>query len=595
MCRPRLVIALFWLVALTLGALDAWTSRHHMNSDGISYLDMGDAYLRGDWEMAINGYWSPLYSWLLGIAMLVLKPSPYWEFAVVHLVNFFIYVFALGCFHFYLRELICCHQGISASGGDEKAPLPEWAWLVAGYTLFIWSSLKLITIRLVSSDMCVAAFVYLACGILLRIRNRSARLSTFVLLGVVLGFAYLAKSYMFLMAFVILGVGLVSVGNLRRALPCAVIVLVLFLSVSGPFIVALSHAKGRLTFGDAGKLNYAWDVNGISKRHWQGEGPESGRALHPTRKIYDAPAAYEFAFPVGGTYPNWYDPSYWNEGVKIHFSLTEAAKRAFKNSYYYYELLFGLPGALIIGLFVLFYMSGQGMLVFGQNIAACWSLFVPALTALALFLALHLEGRFVAPWITIVLLTAFIGVRLADNKLVSAVTIIIFLTFILVMLPLAARDAILAVRGVFIEPSADGNGFLAIRSRAQRNVYWEVADGLRNMGLEPGDKVASTSYANRNNARWARLARVQIVAEVYDPKTTDEFWAIKHSAREKLLKAFYETGSKVVVADSVPYWATDTIGWQKVGETDYYAYFFQKDSRATSINYSVSSPISAAR
>lgn len=30
-----------------------------MNVDGISYLDMGDAYLRGGWRMLVNGHWSP--------------------------------------------------------------------------------------------------------------------------------------------------------------------------------------------------------------------------------------------------------------------------------------------------------------------------------------------------------------------------------------------------------------------------------------------------------------------------------------------------------------------------------------------------------
>ena len=31
-------------------------SSNSFDPDGISYLDMGDAYLRGDWSMAINGY-----------------------------------------------------------------------------------------------------------------------------------------------------------------------------------------------------------------------------------------------------------------------------------------------------------------------------------------------------------------------------------------------------------------------------------------------------------------------------------------------------------------------------------------------------------
>ena len=56
--------------------------RHYVNPDGLSYIDMGEAYIRGDWDMAINTYWSPLYAWLIGITLFIIKPSPYWEASV---------------------------------------------------------------------------------------------------------------------------------------------------------------------------------------------------------------------------------------------------------------------------------------------------------------------------------------------------------------------------------------------------------------------------------------------------------------------------------------------------------------------------------
>jgi hypothetical protein len=57
------------LLAILLGVVHAWAaiSSHSMNADGIAYLDIGDAYLRGDWANAINPVWSPLYSWILGL------------------------------------------------------------------------------------------------------------------------------------------------------------------------------------------------------------------------------------------------------------------------------------------------------------------------------------------------------------------------------------------------------------------------------------------------------------------------------------------------------------------------------------------------
>src|SRR5215216_2374409 len=154
----RLEIA-FWLLAIVLGFFHAWVDHHYLvNADAMSYLDIAEAYLRRDWQAAISSYWNPLYSWLLAFALLILKPSPYWKFAVVHLVNFANYLFALGCFCFLMRELVHHQQKHS----DEKLITLRARAAALGYSLFIWSSLFLVTIQLESPDMLVAGFMYLA-------------------------------------------------------------------------------------------------------------------------------------------------------------------------------------------------------------------------------------------------------------------------------------------------------------------------------------------------------------------------------------------------------------------------------------------------
>jgi len=88
------------LLAITLGALHTWAAvvSYSMSEDGISYLDIGDAYLRGDWTTAVNSVWSPMYSWILGLIMRLARPSMRWEFPVVQLTNLAIYLVALICF-----------------------------------------------------------------------------------------------------------------------------------------------------------------------------------------------------------------------------------------------------------------------------------------------------------------------------------------------------------------------------------------------------------------------------------------------------------------------------------------------------------------
>src|SRR5204862_3142344 len=87
-----------WFVALALGAADASVTRFTMYPDGVSYLDVGDAFWRGDWHNAVNAYWSPVYPLIAGFFLKIFQPSIYGEYPLVHLVNFLIYSAALICF-----------------------------------------------------------------------------------------------------------------------------------------------------------------------------------------------------------------------------------------------------------------------------------------------------------------------------------------------------------------------------------------------------------------------------------------------------------------------------------------------------------------
>jgi hypothetical protein len=44
---------------------------YRLNPDGISYLEIAAKYSRGEWHNAVNGYWGPLYSWLLALLLYI--------------------------------------------------------------------------------------------------------------------------------------------------------------------------------------------------------------------------------------------------------------------------------------------------------------------------------------------------------------------------------------------------------------------------------------------------------------------------------------------------------------------------------------------
>jgi hypothetical protein len=100
------VTIICWIFAITAGGIRAWATRYEVATDIISYLDMADAYLRGDWFMALNGQWNPFYAWLLALMRLLIKPDPYSEFQAVAGLDFVIYVAGLLCLHFFLRQLL---------------------------------------------------------------------------------------------------------------------------------------------------------------------------------------------------------------------------------------------------------------------------------------------------------------------------------------------------------------------------------------------------------------------------------------------------------------------------------------------------------
>src|SRR6186713_2547276 len=77
----RKVQVLLRTLAVGLGVIHIFAAitSQSMNADGISYLDIGDAYFRADWVNAINPVWSPLYSWILGFVNFVIQPSIQWE------------------------------------------------------------------------------------------------------------------------------------------------------------------------------------------------------------------------------------------------------------------------------------------------------------------------------------------------------------------------------------------------------------------------------------------------------------------------------------------------------------------------------------
>src|SRR5271157_1705105 len=119
---------LFWSAALFIGLLQTWAHRHDIVPDGISYIELGWAAARSGLTHLVSGYWSPLYPFLLSLEFRIVSPSPPFEFAAVHLLNFLLFIGTIACFELFLKELILARRASSALPAESVATSERTLW-----------------------------------------------------------------------------------------------------------------------------------------------------------------------------------------------------------------------------------------------------------------------------------------------------------------------------------------------------------------------------------------------------------------------------------------------------------------------------------
>ena len=550
----------FRLLAIGLGVLHVYAAitSQSMNADGISYLDIGDAYFRADWVNAINPVWSPLYSWILGFANLVIRPSIQWEFPVVHLVNFIIYLIALRSFEFMWKR-VRVYEASNASYA-----IPDSWWWTLGYLLFIWISLSLIEIWAVTPDMLMAVFVFLAAGLIAQIRAGDVKFRNFLYLGLVLSLGYLSKTFMFAMALVFLAISLIVVRRKTNWLPYVLGATGIFILIGLPFILLISEKKGKFTIGEAGTVTYVRYVNGIPFPHWQGDPIQDIIPTHPSRIVHQSPAVYEFGEPVGGTYPISTDPSFWYEGIEPRFDFGGFIGRVLASSVAYAELFLQRQGIFFACVLAL-YMMGQRQKYTFEETLRRWALVIPAIVAFGLYATVLVEDRYVGTFILLFWADILGNVRIPNapaNGMWLGVLNSIAVLGLLGNIVLFNLDGITR-----LNPSGQSS-LGPVATPAAKPLA--VARTLQELGIRQGDKVGVIGYAY--DSFWARLARVKIVSEMLGTDAID-FWESDNLLRQSVLDAFAGTGAKAVIAEYVPDYA-ELKDWHRVGNSNYYIYVF---------------------
>lgn len=538
---PSVARWIFRLGIITVGALQGWAERHSISPDGVSYLNLSDAWASGTWFAGLNGYWSPLYPALLGFARVLLNSSPANEATVLHAVNFALLVLSLVGFELCLAEIRATRKHVTPpSPHADNSDEPLW-WLFLAYGLFAWGALACIGVGLSTPDMIGAAALYFATGLTLR-SMRAPSPGIFAALGMVLGFGYLARAALFVIG--ALWAVLIAAGFGGRApLRSRAITILMFFVVAGPAVVILSIRSGHLIYSDAGRVNKGWSVNRYPFI-WTGLPEGSGTPVHAPVVVNEEPRVVTYPGSAGSSYPYFDDPSYWTAGMTPRPDV-HGQRKTIRRQLKGYLRLLGPIAACLLALSLL----SKPRTVVVRDVVAHSSVTIPLLVLLGAYATIVTQARFIAAPAVLLSLLGLNALRNASSP--PPKRILIGMAAVATVWTLSGSVADIAHQILMVVREVSG-------ARIPHDQY-TIASALRQAGLRRGDKVATIGGAL--GSYWARLAGVRISAEIPGRRTA--YWSTSDSVRDDVDAKIFGVGASVIVTRAPA--ANGMSGWEPLG------------------------------
>ena len=572
-----------------------------MDGDGVAFLDIAQYLRTGHAALAINGYWNPGYPAVLAVVESLTHPTLWREFVVVRYANVLIFAFATAsCLLFTTALTRARSMRRGSTTEDPAAAVPDGALHLLGLALLVFSLGRELPVGTPRSDTLLLAFLLLAMGLLLRLHT-GGRMWLYPALGLSLGCAYLTKSFAFLpsaaLILALLGWSLwrlKSPHSSKRFQPLAgaALVLAVFALTAGPYIIAISRQLGHPTTGDSARLNYAFFIDGTDRWHeaFHGAlGHASGPFLHPEPPLVAAPAVFSYAAHPVGTFPLWFDPAWWTAGLKPHVWLPGHAARLARNLVVLLRYLLARPEIFVLLAVLLSCGAGWPRPRTLRGLRSSFWAFVPIVWGLLMFgiyLPIDLQDRYLTGPFLLILLPLFAllqsrsgaaaGSPSQNDRAVPQVTAAALAT-LFAGISLAQAFTSLANLRRYIPPSEQSHpGYNA--------QFFTAAAALNSLGLRPGDKVACMGdkicYVDQY---WARLAGVQILADIetpgqVDPETLWNSIADTHTVTAPLAAR----GINYIVTE-FPNSLRKPEGWIQLGPTNIFAYPLQTTPTASQV------------
>ena len=559
---------------------------YQIDGDAVSYMDIADLIRAHNWHAIIDGYWNPLYPAFLAIGQTIFHPTRYTELHTYYLVNFGIFllemlaVVALTDALIKLREF----RETAATSSPLSFLLDRYTLRYLGIAILVICSQRELSVGKVRPDALLLAFLLFGVAALLR-HFATNHLGYAALMGIALGLAYLTKSFAF--PFTLLCILALVIFRLfwqrqsvARVAASALLALLCFSIVAGPYIAALSKQKGRLDFGDSGSLNYIWFVSGTEKMHLEQDmtssfGSADVNLKHPETRLLNAPATYSYKpFPYG-TYPVWFDASYFNDQIKSRFNLHRQITVIHGCIVRILRYMANHPEAW--ALLILLLLAGATLRARWQPSAnAFWLVpFLLGVATLCIYGIVNVEDRYLSASFFLILLPVFAAARISSSTENSATPTSAIRT--------AATAAVALLSFLAIGESARIVGqlrrdlvFIKYPAGWYDRDTFRAAHALNDLGVGPGDTIACIgTRACLYDHYWARLAGVRILNEIYEPEAPLYPALAAESNRDQAYDTLRREGAKVLVGYFEPGTmnSTDPVaaGWRELGGTPFYA------------------------
>jgi hypothetical protein len=553
---------------------------YQIDGDAVSYMDIGDLIRAHNWHAVINGYWNPLYPAALSLGHTLFHSNRYNELHAYYMVNFGIFLlemFAIVAFTDALVQLRELRE--AATSAATSFLLDRYTLRYLGVALLIISTQRELSMGKVRPDALLQAFLLLGVAALLK-HLATSRLRYAALMGIALGLAYLTKSFAFLFTLLCILALILFRAVWQRHAPtriaaAAALALICFSVVAGPFIAALSKQKGRFDFGDSGSLNYAWFISGTEKMHLQPNqtslfGASEVHLKHPEKQLLQSPAIFSYRELPYGTYPDWFDNSYWNDQVKAHMNphleivvIGQCIVRIIR-------YIANHPEAWIL-LLVLLLLGGRLRKDWSPSANAFWlAPFLLGVGVLGIYGMVNIEDRYITVGLLAILLPLFAALRFSSSVQTAATRD-------------AASAAVVLLALLVIGESARTVGelrrempFAGLPTGWYNRDIFGAAHALNDLGVGPGDTVACIgTTACLYDPYWARLAGVRVLTEIYEPTVPlyPSFAAMPN--RAEAIDVVRRQGDKVLIGYFTPGLMTGTnplsSGWRELDSSPFYA------------------------